>query len=121
MNELQTPTGIGVITAILAALWKLLPVLVRIFSELRQLRELREAEIEQQKRRDRRRRREASIPPPTRGPSKMPSVDIAREEFDEEESTDIDICLETVRTRETKRPRGERPPRPGTHHDGKER
>lgn len=106
----------GVVAAVVALLWKGLPLLRQLVEEMRARRLQKAAELEQQKRRDRRRRREASSPPPNpRGPNKMPSVD--PDAFDREESTDIDICTEAVLARETKRPRGERAPRPGTHHD----
>lgn len=85
----------------------------------RELKIFLAAVIERSRRRDARRRRESSAPPPMRRRDAVP------ETFGEEEDTDlhalIDIERESQRARRKtdRQPtrRGERPPRPGTHHD----
>ncbi len=88
-----------------------------VADEVFEMRILMAAFLERERIRDARRRRESSMPPPRhhgRGASPATST-----EFDEEESTDRIALVEKQRS-VLGRPRSERPPRPGTHHDRKD-
>jgi hypothetical protein len=89
-----------------------------LFGEMRLLRrELKiflAALMERSRRRDSRARRESSAPPIRRRAEAVP------ESFDDED-TDIHVLMEieraSQRARRATQRRGERAPRPGTHHD----
>jgi hypothetical protein len=73
--------------------------------------------IERSRRRDNRQRRRESVQPVTRRTPSQP----VHEEWPDDESTDLHELMEleraNARTRRDTQRRGERPPRPGTHHD----
>ena len=60
----------------------------------------------------RRNRRESSSPPPVRRRESVP------DEWSDDDRTDLHYLVELEREKQrARRSRGERPPRPGTHHD----
>jgi hypothetical protein len=79
--------------------------------------------FERNRRRDSRRRKRESMHPHVI--RRSPSQPVVADEWPEEESTDLHELMELERVqararRDTDRRRGERPPRPGTHHDREE-
>lgn len=98
-------TGLG--TAIGTAL------LVVLRYAFRRLELLVLAAVERGRIRDRRRARNDTLPPPTRTRTHA-------DEWPDDEITDITVLMDRERVRrktERQRSRGERAPRPGTHHD----
>lgn len=114
-DVIQTGGVVAFASVVLLLLRRLEPLLTGLKSELTEMRITFAAWLERERIRDERRKRETSQPPVTKH-SKMPSLDVPRDEFDREESTDIKVIAERIRE-EQKRPRGVRAPTRGEHHD----
>jgi hypothetical protein len=95
-----------------------------VADEMFEMRVMRSAQIERDRRRDNRRKREASVPPPIpsvtgrRTPQAVPIVRAT--DFETEETTDMHELIELQRSSLSPSRSSIRPPRPGTHHDGKD-
>lgn len=108
--DAEKATYVGIFAALLLVEMRLLR---------RELKLAIAAFIERSRIRDRRRARRESAPPPSYRRD-VPQ----RDEWPEDESTDIQVLMERERERERTRRKtdrhrrpGNRPPRPGTHHD----
>jgi hypothetical protein len=93
-----------------------------VADEMFEMRVMRSAQIERDRRRDNRRKREASNPPPLPSirarPTPVPQPRSA--DFETEETTDMHELIELQRSSLSPSRSSIRPPRPGTHHDGKD-
>jgi hypothetical protein len=92
-----------------------------VADEMFEMRVMRSAQIERDRRRDNRRKREASSPPlPSIRARPTPVPQPRSTDFETEETTDMHELIELQRSSLSPSRSSIRPPRPGTHHDGKD-